>query len=97
MNVFEETSYFSEDLMPELDEKCNSMMEKTSKKMENSTNPLYRCKVCGKEATNSHLKKHIEANHLEGVSVPCNLCEKTFRSRNSLTAHKYNHHNHKGL
>ena len=89
-----QTSYFSGDLTLELDEKCNSMMEKTSKKVENTTNPCYRCNVCGKEATNGNVKKHIEANHLEGVSIPCNLCEKIFRSRHSLAMHiRRNHKN----
>ena len=69
------TSYFSGD-MQELDEKCSSIMEKTFKRQANGF-PLYRCKVCGKEATISDLKKHIEGNHLEGVSIPCNFCEKT--------------------
>ena len=75
----------------ELDEKCNSMMDKTLKKHSNGL-PLYRCKSCGKEAANSDLKKHIEANHLEGISIPCNICEKTFRSRNALRQHNYTYH-----
>ena len=79
------TSFFSGNF-PELDEKCNSMMEKTPKTNPNGL-PLYRCERCGKEATNSHLKKHIEANHLEGISIPCNFCEKTFRSRDSMRKH----------
>ena len=83
------TSHFSGDLQ-ELDEKCNSMMEKTSRKKENG-NILYRCKVCGKEAINGDLKKHVEANHLEGVSIPCNDCEKTFRSRKTLKYHLKEH------
>ena len=62
-------------------------MEKTSKKKENG-NVLYRCEVCGKEGINSELKSHIEAKHLEGVSLACNQCEKTFRSRASLRMHK---------
>ena len=65
--------------LQELDAKCDSMMEKTKKKQGNGQ-PVYRCKVCGKEAMSGDLKKHIEANHLEGVSIPCSCCEKTFRS-----------------
>ena len=84
------TSYFSGDLQ-ELDDKCNSMMEKTFKKHPNG-NPLYRCGVCGTEAEKTNMKSHIEANHLEGVSVPCNFCEKTFRSRNALAHHKRQYH-----
>ena len=71
----------------ELDKKCNSMMEKTPK-MNPHGQLLHRCQRCGKEAINSHLKKHIEANHLEGISLPCNSCGKNFRSRNFLRRHK---------
>ena len=71
------TSPFSEDLL-ELDKSTTSMMEKTSRR--NATgNPFYKCKVCGKEDISCNIKRHIEAKHLEGVSIPCNLCEKTFR------------------
>ena len=82
-------SDFYQDLQ-KLDEQTNSMMDKTSRKMHGK--PLYVCNVCGKEAINGDIKKHIEANHLEGVSIPCNFCEKMFRSRNSLTTHKQRFH-----
>ena len=45
--------------------------------------PIYVCNVCGKESKQGNMKNHIEANHLEGISVPCNFCEKLFRSRNA--------------
>ena len=77
------TSVFPEDFQ-ELDKKCDSMMEKTVKKQMNGF-PLYKCKVCDKEEIRSGMKKHIEANHVEGISIPCNFCEKTFRSRQLLT------------
>ena len=50
------------------------------------------CKVCLKEGQMVNIRNHIEANHLEGVSVPCNNCEKTFRSRNALAVHTYTFH-----
>ena len=71
------TNPLSEDFQ-ELDEKCKSMMEKTLKKQANGY-PLYMCKVCGKEEIKSGMTKHIESNHVEGLSVPCNFCEKIFR------------------
>ena len=80
------TSYFSGDFL-ELDKKCHSMMEKTSTRHKNGLHVLYRCTVCGKEDVNQNLKSHIEINHLDGVSIPCNLCEKTFRSRKSMYRH----------
>ena len=51
------------------------------------------CKVCGKEGQIVAIRDHIEANHLEGVAIPCNFCEKTFRSRHSLRNHRRSQHN----
>ena len=83
-------SYFSGNVQ-ELDGKCISMMEKTLKKSAHGQ-PIYRCVPCGKEATSGDLKKHIEANHLEGISIPCDFCEKTFRSRDSFGKHLRHFH-----
>ena len=49
-------------------------------------------KVIGKEGFFSQNVKHIEANHLEGLVVPCNYCEKTFRSKNALSQLRSIHH-----
>ena len=76
------TNYFSGNVR-ELEEKCVSMMEKTLRK-DNHSNPIYRCVPCGKEAISHIMKSHIEVNHLEGISIPCNFCEKTFRSRSAM-------------
>ena len=86
-------SPWSENLK-ELDRKCNAMMQKTSEKKENGK-PLYSCKICGKEDISGNIKQHIEKNHLERVSIACNACDKTFKSRSSLTAH--NNQNHQEL
>ena len=71
-----------------------SMMEMTQNTIKNgqAKRHSYQCKVCGKEGHGSNIKKHIEANHLEGLLVPCNLCEKRFRSRNGLGQHKVVYH-----
>ena len=49
------------------------------------------CKVCGKIDNSKNKKQnmmsHIEAKHIEGVSIPCNQCEKSFRSRKYLAKH----------
>ena len=89
------TSNFSSGDLQDLGEKCISMMQKTSEKNSHGQ-PLYRCKVCGKVDIMGNTKNHIESNHLEGVSIPCNFCETTFRSRNTLAKHtSRNHKNHK--
>ena len=83
---------FSGDL-EELEERVKSMMEKSQNKCASGLQLADRCKVCGKEGRGSAIKDHIEANHLEGIILPCNLCDKTFRSRNGLRLHKRQHHN----
>ena len=57
-----------------------------------------KCSICGKEAVGKdpaqakwNLENHIET-HLEGLSFPCQLCGKTFRSRKILTNHKARQH-----
>ena len=77
--------------LDELEERVKSMMEKSQNKRANGLQLADRCKVCGKEGHGTAIKDHIEANHLEGIVIPCNLCDKTFRSRPSLRDHKSRH------
>ena len=79
---------FSGDL-DELEERVKSMMEKSPNKYANGQQLAHRCKVCGKEGMGANVKDHIEANHLEGIIIPCNLCDKTFRSRAGFRQHKH--------
>ena len=85
-------SYFSGDLQ-ELEKRVKSMMEKSKNNYPGTNGKADLCKVCGKEGMGSAIKDHIEANHLQGIIIPCNLCDKTFRSRNRLNLHKRRHHN----
>ena len=68
-------------------EKCQNPFTKTK-----PFSKAYICKVCGKEGLKHHVADHVEANHLEGISLPCDICEKTFRARNYLRKHKSKHH-----
>ena len=74
--------------LQELDEKVKSMMETSQNLAPSGKTRAKICKMCGKEGHPMAIRDHIEANHLEGVSLPCNVCEKTFRSRNRLRLHK---------
>ena len=77
--------------LEDLEEKVVSMMEKSQHRFDNGKQPAYICKVCGKEARCRTIKDHIEANHLEGIAIPCNLCDKTFRSKRTLKHHSMRH------
>ena len=89
------TSHFISGDFQELEDKCISMMVKTSERNVHGQ-ALYLCKMCGKNEISGTLKRHIESNHLEGVSIPCNSCGKSFRSRHSLAKHtRDNHKNYK--
>ena len=80
----------SEDLQ-QLNEKVQSMLAKTDKMVNGQR--AFACKVCGKEGKSQNIKRHIEAKHIgEVISHPCNLCEKTCRSRNSLWKHQHEKH-----
>jgi len=73
----------------ELDDIVKSMMAKSQNNYPNRTMKMDTCTVCGKEGMGSAIKDHIEANHLEGVSLPCNNCEKTFRCRSVLRTYHF--------
>ena len=73
----------------ELDNQVKSLMESSQNSIQNGSKWTRAkiCKVCGKEGAPSAIRDHIESHHLEGVSLPCNACEKTFRSRTTLRKH----------
>ena len=76
-------SHFTEEL-DELEGRIKAMMEKS--KLGSI------CKGCGKEGKSSDIKRHIESFHIKGLSIPCNLCNKTSKSRHALSIHKTVNH-----
>ena len=97
--MVEVSSNFSGDL-DELDERLNSMMEKSENRLEKKDKRSKVqgqtradvCKVCGKEGLRSHIKRHIEANHLQGIIIPCDHCDKTFGTRHAMKLHRAKNH-----
>jgi len=75
----------------QLEEKVKSMMTKGQNILHGKRADV--CNECGKEGIGRDLKDHIEAKHLEGVSIPCSLCDKFFRTRSALRFHKKRHSN----
>ena len=66
----------------ELDYKIEEMIEKLPDR-------TFQCKTCGKvypSKNRTHLFHHVET-HIDGLSFPCQHCDKSFRSRNSLRTH----------
>ena len=57
----------------ELDEQISTFMTKSSRKNKHGQH-FCVCNVCRKEGIHRQVKNHIEANHLEGISIPCNFC-----------------------
>ena len=70
-----------------LDEKVKSMMEVSQSIIGKHGERAKVCKVCGKEGQSMAIRDHIEGHHLEGVSLPCNVCGRDFRSRSNLRKH----------
>jgi hypothetical protein len=50
------------------------------------------CKVCGMEGSMKNIMNHIEANHIDGISIPCDICRKSCKSRSALATHKSTYH-----
>ena len=70
--------------MAEVDDKIEQLMEMRDGR--------HHCLACDYSSQNKgHTKEHVE-RHIDGLSYPCQYCEKTFRSRSSLRVHKTNFH-----
>ena len=78
----------------ELDLKVKSLMTKSQNTIskQGRQERADTCRVCGKEGQWVTIRDHIESKHLEGISLPCSLCDKTYKSRGSLKMHIYNYH-----
>ena len=59
--------------LEDLEQRVLSMMEKSENLCPKGKQKVYTCKVCGKEAKGRDIKDHIEARHLDGIAIPCNL------------------------
>ena len=78
-----------------LDEKVNSIIGRSENLVKLSEGKMIRgyvCHMCGKEGQGNNIRLHIETNHLEGISIPCNICGHSLRSRTALKQHKAKHH-----
>ena len=80
-------------IVSDIEEQVSSMLEKSPNMISSGNDSKRRravtCKVCGKEGILQNIKRHIEALHLDQtVSHPCNLCDKSSRTKSGLWVHK---------
>ena len=73
--------------LQDLDEQIKSMITKSDLPAGPGKGKLATCNVCGKQGPYMVLPRHIEANHITGVSHACDICGKVSRSRNTLNKH----------
>ena len=81
--------------LDELDTKVKSMMTFSENRIQGNSTSQGRartCKVCGKEGQRNNIMTHIEANHIDDISIPCNICGKMNQSRNALNTHNRQYH-----
>ena len=77
--------------LEDLDVQIRSMITKSD--VSTGRGKLATCNICGKEGIYQTVSRHIEANHITGVSHTCEICGSVSRSRNALNMHKKrNHH-----
>ena len=70
--------------LKQLDVQIESLMIPTDQ-VDHKGYKLWKCTTCLRELAKSHMKDHIEADHLEGVSHSCDICGKNSRSKNALS------------
>ena len=80
-----------------LDQQVKSMMEESGNANPHGHGKARTCKICGKEGSMQNIMSHIEAHHITGISIPCELCGKLFTSRRTQREHKLNLHRSKGI
>ena len=97
-NKLERTDFLFGAAEPELDidKQIKSMMHSTDHYITFKNGKQKRafiCKVCGKEAKDVDIRRHIEAKHIRNVSRICDICGKISSSRNGLRNHIFKVHN----
>ena len=72
----------------DLDQQIKSMITKSDTRASNGQGSMASCNVCGKQEALKHMRRHIEAFHIAGVSHPCEICGKVSKTRHGLSMHK---------
>ena len=51
-----------------------------------------KCNLCGKLGIKSVIMDHIESHHINAIRRECDICGKSFKTRNALSSHKATRH-----
>ena len=78
--------------LDDLDDQIRSMITKSDISLGPGKGKMATCNICGKQAPYRDLPRHVEANHLSGVSHACDVCGSVSRSKNGLRLHKMKYH-----
>ena len=73
------------DNMEDLNKKLEEMFERQS-------DGKFVCNLCGKTTIRKTFALEHAEVHMEGLSYPCEYCDKQFRSRGALRMHIHKHH-----
>ena len=65
--------------LEDLDDQIRSMITKSDVSAGGRIGKMSTCNICGKEGPYSAMPRHIEANHITGVSHACDICGYTSR------------------
>ena len=77
--------------LQELDARVKGLMNFGTRSMGGTMGKSRVCKLCGKEGIRQVIMDHIEENHIDGIAVPCNSCDKTFMTRTRFRLHQTSH------
>jgi len=76
---------FVTDFSPELESLIQSYVGKT---VDDGNLPVWECLQCGKTSNRQYnIRGHVEAKHIEGLKLSCSVCQKCFKTRDSLRHH----------
>ena len=75
-----------------LDEQIRSMITRSNLSAGPGKGFLASCNVCGKQGPKFAMPKHIEAYHITGISISCEICGKVSSSRHGASTHKSRDH-----
>ena len=76
--------------LEDLDKQIRSMITKSN--VSSGRGKMATCNICGKEGAYTDMPRHVEANHITGVSHACDICGFISRSKHGLNQHMTRNH-----